>query len=564
MLCGARRDLALESDVYAHSHCNMMYVVIQQCMNHFISYFAADQQVAMSFVLSLRWLTLVYCCKAWSLFDAKRAPPRSTQSLVEHLQRGPSRLNKDVSVVVVSHNECGIQFDGTWENKELAYVDRNEFVTSQCGRETQVGRAVQTYFSLHDDIREIHGNLLPSIYIAIFLCLTRQNKVSGGIHTPYLKTLPSLEALQHLPVFWDKQLLEELQDSAVKSAVQVRRNEWDEEYHIILEALQETGGNIVADFVNLETWYWARSIITSRAFGDNKDDLCLIPYVDMMNHIGQDQADSRGDVIKCGWKIDSSGFRLVLPEDMGNNSGEAKRIEISYGDNSNSNFLMNYGFSIVEDSQQTTENKAILSLCLPLQQEADQAMEILWEADGLGDCHDVCRNVTVNIGNPGPMQSLLSLCRVASSQGPELSSMQDAFVQKGETTSQTDDGLVPQLGATLCRSPFSVSNEIRAMERLQRVASDCLCKYKTTLAEDETLLHRGFSRRRRWFGRQRDFHRLRNAVIVRRGEKQIIQHFYNVATLALSFLRMANEDFEVYKGMLGATLENDEPCYNLL
>ena len=485
-------------------------------------------------------------------------------------------MDKDVSVVVLSRNECGIQLESSTatsnitmdahhhylannNDSELAFVDRVEFVTPQCGLETEIGLAVQEHFARHDSARTCHGGELPSMYIAIFLSLTKQRKLRGGAYAPYLQTLPSLEGLKHLPVFWDSLLLEELQNSVVKDAVQKRRKEWEDEYKIVLAAIREAGGASTG-FVSLETWYWARSVITSRAFTDHTSgEICLVPFIDMLNHISASQAVSRCDVVKCNWNIDSSGFHLLLPRDARKRDADAKLIEISYGDHSNSNFLMNYGFSILDESQQACENKATLSFNLVLRHDVDQKdIQILWEADGLGDCRNVTRDVTVCVGNPGPIQSALSLCRVASAQESELNAMKALFMTKGEETAQTHDGLVPQMGATLSRSPFSVSNEIRAMERLQQAANDNLGKYKTTLEEDDILLYRGLSRRRRWFGRHRDFQRLRNAIIVRRGEKQIIRHFCNVATLALRILRTYDLDFEAYKSMLAATLENSE------
>ncbi|KAI2502193.1 hypothetical protein MHU86_12245 [Fragilaria crotonensis] len=485
---------------------------------------------------------LCKCCLAlWSPFGGRRSshqlPPRSTQNLIEHLVRGPSRVDKGVSVVVVSRNECGIQLERSCAtstatidvhhhyhahnnvDSELAFVDRTEFVTPQCGLETPTGRAVQEYFARHDTTRASHGGNCRPCTLPSFE--SDKAKETVWRSSPYLQTLPSLEGLKHLPVFWDALLLEELQNSVVKEAVQNRRKEWEDEHKIVLAAIREAGGTST-EFVSLETWYWARSVITSRAFTDHASgEICLVPFIDMLNHISASQAVSQRDVVKCNWEIDSSGFHLLMPDDARIKDVDAKQIEISYGDHSNSNFLMNYGFSILDDSQHACENKAKLSLSLVVRHDVDQKdIEILWEADGLGDCHDVTRDVTVCVGNPGPIQSALSLCRVASAHDSELNAMKSLFLKKGEETTQTDDGLVPQMGATLSRSPFSVPNEIRAMERLQRAANDDLGKYKTTLEEDDILLHRGFSRRRRWFGRHRDFQRLRNAIIVRRGESK--------------------------------------------
>jgi hypothetical protein len=105
-----------------------------------------------------------------------------------------------------------------------------------------------------------------------------------------------------------------------------------------------------------------------------------------------------------------------------------------------------------------------------------------------------------------------------------------------------------------------MANEIRAMELLQDIAANGLGKYATSLGEDEWLMtHPNNNWLRRFFGSNMCYFRRRNALIVRRGEKRVILHCYNLATVALQFLRISNLDFEVYKEMLGASLENEEP-----
>jgi len=224
------------------------------------------------------------------------------------------------------------------------------------------------------------------MYISIFLCLTKRGKHSGGAFDPYLRTLPSIQGLQHLPIFWTNRQLDELQSSVVKKAVQTRRDEWHDEYDIVLHAIHEAGGDPKVDFVDLDTWQWARSIVTSRSFTDEmRDEPCLIPYIDMLNHISPGHAESREDVIKCEWTIDSSGFRLSLPEQQRDDQ-PIKSLEISYGSHSNSNFLMNYGFSIVDDEYQAVHDKATLSLNLPVDGTKD--VELVWEAQPQRDCHN--------------------------------------------------------------------------------------------------------------------------------------------------------------------------------
>jgi hypothetical protein len=209
----------------------------------------------------------------------------------------------------------------------------------------------------------------------------------------------------------------------------------------------------------------------------------------------------------------------------------------------------------------------------------EEATESLWEADGLGDCHTMPRNVMVGIGSAGPMESVLSLCRVASAEEQELSRMKQDFVKRDEHTTQCDDGLVPQLGATLCRTPFSIPNEIRALHMLKDATQAALGRYSTTMDEDTDMLQSGrretpamprpnilqallgrlLPRLRKQGGSNLQW---TNAVRIRRQEKKILNHYFLLASIGLSFLEMSKGEegsFETYKGMLDASLNDRNP-----
>ena len=242
----------------------------------------------------------------------------------------------------------------------------------------------------------------------------------------------------------------------------------------------------------------------------------------------------------------------------------------------------------------------LLPVRLPNSVQDDETMS-LWEADGLGDCHSIARNVTIGIGNAGPMESVLSLFRVASAQQGELSTMKANFMEREERTDQCEDGLVPQLGATVCRMPFSVPNEIRALHLLQEATRAALGRYLTTFEQDSDML---LSSRRTWEilnrrmkpspvsllqsiwrtkslssrrKKKRDAtpddddseSQWRHAVTVRREEKKILRHYFQLASIGLNFLEYYSSDsdgecdnaeyFETYKGMLEASLQDQEP-----
>jgi hypothetical protein len=516
-------------------------------------------------------LCLLPVTSSWNALGRRRAtgralpspqPPRNpTNFLVEHLTRdgSPSRLNKEMEVVSLTPRECGIQYhrpmNASGQDIELAWIDRKEFITPACGEATVVGQALKAYL-LDSHTELVEPTTLRSMNLAIFLCVTRNQP--GGIFDEYMQTLPSISALQHLPIFWSKASLRELQGSRVRDVVLERKHEWEEELAIVHAAMKHQSGTFDCD---IGTWSWARSIITSRAFSDGLSSLCLVPYVDMLNHCG---AAGKPGLLNAGvnkgeWLIEDGGFRLTLPRDTtvtteGEDPDTISKVEIAYGALSNAQCLVNYGFAILNDANQTPHDTCLVSLTLNRSASTFQQQQ-LWEQDGVN--HTISRNVSLSIGNPGPVESLLSLCRVACCQQiGELQDMTAMFVERGAQTSQTDDGLVPQMAATLSRIPFSVANELKAMSMVQQLTLHQLSMYKTTLSQDDLWLQ---SRRGFWH-RPADKNNIRNAVIVRRGEKRVLQHFCNIASICVAFLSQPSVNFDEYKDLLEGTLQSECPC----
>jgi Rubisco LSMT substrate-binding len=546
------------------------------------------KEILFSSVALLAWVALDVF--AWSFRPTIRGEAsvenRSSraEALQHRLKEGKSLFQPGIQVVSVGGGECGIQLED-WKSQSLdedvIFVDRSEFLTPEFGLGTPVGQALNYYLSQAGNAGSFHEQSLPRVYLAIYLALYKQGLLqaesmsAANIH--YLKTLPSQSGLCHMPVFWDDHMLEELQCSAMKHAVGSRQKEWQQEFWLVQKAMRAV--DLPRPFlgITLESWFWARSIITSRGFTDSNDQPCLCPYVDMMNHITNSQSEASTKVLQCHWYIDEDGYHLRLPElddkDM-ESMTDSPKLEISYGSHSNAHFLMNYGFSLAGDEEEAST--VVLPVLLP-NSVHDEATESLWEADGLGDCHAMPRIVMVGIGSAGPMESVLSLCRVASAKQQDLSQMKLDFVKRDEQSTHCEDGLVPQLGATLCRAPFSIQNEIRALTMLQDATQAALNKYSTTMDQDSVMLTSGrregveMSPRRgilrtlaarllpRFEKDNGSDLRWRNAVRVRREEKKILNHYFMLASIGLSFLEISDGEegaFDVYKGMLEASLHD--------
>ena len=107
------------------------------------------------------------------------------------------------------------------------------------------------------------------------------------------------------------------------------------------------------------------------------------------------------------------------------------------------------------------------------------------------------------------------------------------------------------------------------MGRLQSVTFDALKMYDTSLSYDDSVLSpryekpknswwtffNGFVKFRR---NTSDENNIRNAIITRRGEKQVLQHYFNLACMCLSYLTSEEVDFEGYKNMLHDQLSSEE------
>ena len=85
------------------------------------------------------------------------------------------------------------------------------------------------------------------------------------------------------------------------------------------------------------------------------------------------------------------------------------------------------------------------------------------------------------------------------------------------------------------------------MKILLQLGMERLDNYRTTLMEDNKLLGTLLEPN------------LRNAIIVRRGEKRVLWHFCNLAFLCLQFLSQENFNFEEHKDLLESSLLEQDP-----
>ena len=189
-------------------------------------------------------------------------------------------------------------------------------------------------------------------YLAVACQLIHEKYVLGeqSFYAPYMGVLPEVEEVN--PTFtWPDEDLAFLEGSPVVAATKSLQMKLKREYDDLLGG--EDG--LVAKFPNrfpvehytYDNWVWAFTMLFSRAIRLRNlqvgERLAMVPYADLINHSAFSQAfiDARqsGD-----WLFKTGDEEVILYADRGYRQME--QIYISYGQKSNAELLLLYGFAL--------------------------------------------------------------------------------------------------------------------------------------------------------------------------------------------------------------------------
>ena len=342
----------------------------------------------------------------------------------------------------------------------------------------------------------------------------------------FLKSLPSVDELQHLPVFWSAADATLLEHSDVGRGLK-RRRERDAEFD---EALRRRSP-YYDGLCDRAKWAWAKTIVNSRAFtmpaegapllpgaavgeGDLDDSheetsrSVLIPVADMLNHL------SKADGTSCDW-----GVERLAGDAIGDFVVRARRdvdpgeISISYGTLSAAVSLLNYGF--LSDSHDAASSCDAATLSVTLDDDAFPAKTKLWLRDeGRYDPNwkDRERRVRVGFADPSSGKTLLALLRVAVASKGEIDMLVELDAQN------------KRCAATLAQTPLTWRNERAAVALLDRLASAAVDGRACLGAQ---FLSRNVNER--------------HAAMAAKVETDILQHWQTLAKRAAYVLDLADD-----------------------
>ena len=189
-------------------------------------------------------------------------------------------------------------------------------------------------------------------YLAIACQLIHEKYVMGdkSFYSGYLGVLPEVEEVN--PTFtWSDEDLAFLEGSPVIAATKSLQMKLRREYDALLGGedglIAKYPDRFPAEHFTYENWIWAFTMLFSRAIRlrnlKQGETLALVPYADLINHSPFSQAyiDAReaGD-----WIFKNGEEEVILYADRGYRRME--QIYISYGQKSNAELLLLYGFAV--------------------------------------------------------------------------------------------------------------------------------------------------------------------------------------------------------------------------
>jgi len=189
-------------------------------------------------------------------------------------------------------------------------------------------------------------------YLAIACQLIHERYVLGekSFWKPYVDVLPETEEVN--PTFtWSDEDLSFLNGSPVIAATKSLQMKLQREYDDLLGGTDglcnQYPDRFPKEHYTYENWIWAFTMLFSRAIRlrslSGGETLAMVPYADLINHSPFSQAyiDARegGD-----WLFSSGEEEVILYADRGYRRME--QIYISYGQKSNAELLLLYGFAV--------------------------------------------------------------------------------------------------------------------------------------------------------------------------------------------------------------------------
>lgn len=370
------------------------------------------------------------------------------------------------------------------EDDTILYVPFKYIMTSEVAKDSNIGRAI---ISSNVELRSKHS------YLASYVL--QEKKQQNSFWAPYINILPVYYA--NMPIFFPEDQLALLTGSFTMEKIADRIDSLRIEYDNIRRACPEFAKYTHEEFV------WARLVVITRIFGmaiDNNKTDGLVPYADMLNHKVPKETK---------WTFDDGRYGFIITSLKTIQRGE--QVYDSYGRKCNSRFFVNYGFAL-DDNE---DNEAVVRLGLP-ETDPHYAMKIRF----LGG-----REVNAKREFQIPesyrekkTKEMFSFLRFIHAKDSELMLL-----------GQSDGFKLDDI------EPISLRNETLVLQHLKEESERMLARFESSYEDDVKLVASGTLK---------EFSNERNCVIMRLGEKRVLNSFVELADKCIPFLKLAWKDLK--------------------
>jgi len=178
-------------------------------------------------------------------------------------------------------------------------------------------------------------------YLAIAMLLVHERALGEkSFWAPYIDILPTAEEVGQSFV-WEEEELALLTGSGVIDSTRSLQTKLVNEYNSLVPAIIEHGSHLALhDAFEYEAFVWAMSMLFSRGVNLREiEELAMVPYADLINHSPYSQAYFMTNNVPL-----SKQKEVVLYADR--NYAKNDQVLISYGQKSNAELLLLYGFVI--------------------------------------------------------------------------------------------------------------------------------------------------------------------------------------------------------------------------
>ena len=335
-----------------------------------------------------------------------------------------------------------------------------------------------------------------------------QDKLKGeeSYFFPFIDILP--KTFENFPIFFTDEEKEWLKGSPFLNQVEEKIEDIKTDFDLICEKVPEYTQFTLKEFSEI------RMMVSSRIFGmniDGKKTDGFVPMADMLNH-------KRPKQTSWTYTDEKQGFVIEALKDIDRN----EQVYDSYGKKCNSRFFLNYGF-IVENND---GNEVPLKIYYP---ESDEKKDMKKEM--INDYSDFKKFRVTDNFNEGSMHEFMSWMRFVE-YDENITLLIDYQARAASQTpvndSDSEDGISDPNKGFKAKDlpPLSVRNEKKVLLRMQIEAMKVLSGYPTTYEEDLEILETN---------KELTFN-TRNSVLMRSGEKKILEHLIETSGIMLKYL----------------------------